>query len=260
MKKRISARQRRTKGMKPPLGVARSYALLLRAWLEELQSEILERILSGWERNPVAFSGRFDASEFIGKRISGVRVLLEQRLEPAKLQPQIAKFAQRVQKKNGEEFRRVIGISSADTGLKTVLDRFQERNVGLIKSLAGKQLDDTRELLEKAEIGAWRVEELRKEFMMQFDVTKSKADLLARDQVLKLNGQLAQTRHQNAGITKYIWTTSGDERVRLSHVELDGTLQEWANPPIISEDGRRGHPGDDYQCRCTPFPVLEELT
>jgi uncharacterized protein with gpF-like domain len=27
---------------------------------------------------------------------------------------------------------------------------------------------------------------------------------------------------------------------------------------VVSDDGRTGHPGDDYQCRCTAFPVLED--
>lgn len=261
--------------MKPPLGVALSYAATIRAWLEQFQAHILETVLPGWERNRVAFGGqlassqsKFDTSDFIGKKIAGIKVELEQRLDPAKLSPQIAKFAKRVATKNGEECRRVIGISTGDTGLKSTLDRFQDRNVDLITSLAGKQIDDIRGILEDAEIGAWRVEDLSAKIQASFGVNQSKADLLARDQVLKLNGQLTQTRQQNAGVSKYIWTTVGDERVRGNptgknpdglHYELDGTVQSWAVPPTISEDGRTGHPGDDYQCRCTAFPVLEEL-
>lgn len=276
-KPRLSAIHRRTKGFKPPMGVAKSYAFALRTWLQEVQALILERMLDGWETNRVAFGGqlpsgqsRFDAppSEYLGIRIAGIKVQLEQRLDPAKLGPQIKVMAKRVATANGDEFRRVIGISSKDTGLKPALDQFQDRNVGLIKTLVGKQLDDVRSIVEEAESGAWRVEVLSDKLKDSFGVSESRANLIARDQVLKLNGQLTQTRQKGAGITKYIWTTAGDERVRGNpdgpnprglHYDLDGTTQSWDAPPEISEDGRTGHPGDDYQCRCTAFPVLDEL-
>jgi SPP1 gp7 family putative phage head morphogenesis protein len=153
----------------------------------------------------------------------------------------------------------VIGIPTTDIGTTALIDQFRDRNVSLIKSLAGQQLNQIESLLEAADSEAVRVEVLRGRIQSSFGVTKSKADLLARDQVLKLNGQLTQTRQQNAGITQYIWRTSGDERVRESHSALDGTVQAWASPPVISDDGRTGHPGDDYQCRCTADPILPEL-
>ncbi len=250
--------------MKPPLGVANSYAQLLRAWLDELKAYVLEHVLAGWERNPV--HARFNVpsatrtdSEFVHRKIAGIRVQLEQRLDPAKIAPKIEIFAKRVSTKNGEELRRVIGISTVEIRDRTSIVLFQDRNIALIKSLAGKQITEIRTLLERAEIGAWRVEELRSKIQDQFKVAKSKADLLARDQVLKFNGELTKTRQTAAGIRQYIWTTSNDERVRPDHAVLDGTTQSWSDPPIVDEsEGRTGHPGEDYQCRCTPYPVLDE--
>lgn len=261
-RRRPSSQKRRSSGIKPPLGVALSYAAAIRGWLEDLQAYILKTVLDGWESNRVAFPGtvpRTDASDFVGTKIGGINLYLEERLDPSKLTPEIAKFAKRVATKNGEEVRRLIGISAGDIGLKTTLDGFQDRNVGLIKTLAGKQIDDIRTLLEQGEIGAWRVEELSQKIKDSFGVNQSRADLLARDQTLKLNGDLTKVRQQNAGITKYIWTAVGDDRTRPMHAELDGTIQQWAVPPQISPDGRTGHPGEDYQCRCTAFPVLDEL-
>lgn len=244
------------------MGVVQAYVNLIRGWLDEVQAAVLGLVLDGWDRNPVHFSGQVSRgdSDFITKKISGIKLELEERLDPAKLGPTIQKFALRVSKKNGEEFRRVIGITSRDTGLKTTLDHFQDRNVAEIKSLAGKQLTEIRGILEEGEIGAARVEDISKRIQDSFGVTKSKGDLLARDQVLQLNADLTKTRQTNAGITKYIWTTSNDERVRPDHAELDGTVQSWAAPPVVDEkSGRTGNPGDDYQCRCIAFPVLEEL-
>jgi SPP1 gp7 family putative phage head morphogenesis protein len=255
------------------MGVALQYAGVLRSWLNGFQTLILEQVLGDWEKNPVAFAqtvpaARSDASEFVRRKIGHLQIQLEEKLDPAQLTPQIQKFAKQVDDKGKAEFKRLIGIPTTDilTGVK--LAQFRDRNVDLIKSLAATQLDDVRSILDEAEKGAWRVEALRGQILDAFGGTKARASLIARDQVLKLNGQLVETRQTGAGITQYIWTTSHDERVRGTpggknpiglHYDLDGTIQSWAAPPEISEDGRVGHPGSDYQCRCTAFPILPEL-
>ena len=87
--------------------------------------------------------------------------------------------------------------------------------------------------------------------------SESHARLLARDQTLKLYSQVTQERHQAAGVTEYVWRSSRDERVRERHKALDGTRQKYSDPPVVDEaTGRRAHPGDDFQCRCTADPVL----
>jgi SPP1 gp7 family putative phage head morphogenesis protein len=256
------------------MGVVAAYQSVLGRLLDLLQAEI-EKAFADWESNTVAHFPsvpRIDAaaSHYIKQRLGPVRIALEEAVRPGtKLSRDLRTLAARVNKKGDIEFRKVIGISPrGDLGVGGALDAFRDKNVDLIKSLAGQQLDEITDTLAEAESSGLRVEEVRKAIQTQFNTTRSKADLLARDQVLKLNGNLTKVRHEAAGITKYIWTTAGDERVRGNpsgkwpngmHYDLDGTEQEWSNPPIVSEDGRREHPGGDYQCRCTAFPVLPEL-
>lgn len=40
---------------------------------------------------------------------------------------------------------------------------------------------------------------------------------------------------------KYIWRTVGDENVRSSHADLNGTIRDWNDTPI---------PGQEVNCRC----------
>jgi SPP1 gp7 family putative phage head morphogenesis protein len=98
------------------------------------------------------------------------------------------------------------------------------------------------------------VEGLQQAIEDEFGFSARRANLIARDQVLKLNGQLTQTRQVNAGIEEYIWTTSGDERVRDEHKDKEGQTFSWNDPPPDT-----GHPAEDYQCRCTAFPIIPEL-
>ena len=103
------------------------------------------------------------------------------------------------------------------------------------------------------------MEEIARELQEATGATKARAQLLARDQVLRVNSQLTQDRHEAAGITEYVWSASRDVRVRRRHKELDGTRHRYDDPPIVDErTGRRAHPGQDIQCRCCPIPVLPD--
>lgn len=262
----LSRQKRRLNGPKASKSAARAYQIVLRKFLASYHESILEMILEGWDSNPRVNRGEIphaDSSAFVYNKIGTLRLNIEEKFDPGtQLSADVKTVAARVNKKAEIEFKRVIGITPRSVlapDQTFLLDAFRDRNVNLIKSLQGDELDSITKLLGEAETGGWDSDELRSEIKKEFSVSESKADLLARDQVLKLNGQITKTQHENAGITHYIWTTSNDERVRPAHENLDGTKQAWANPPVISEDGRTGHPGDDYQCRCTAYPLLSEL-
>jgi len=192
---------------------------------------------------------------YVTRRLELLEVALLEIFDEEELIAGIDVVGQRVAQTNFNELRRVVGIAirDADPGVAAFLDNFRAINVSRIKSLVGQELVEITQLLEASEATGARVEVLRESIQQRFNVTKSKAALLARDQTLSLNAQIARTRQQNLGIIQYIWTTSQDERVRPEHAELDGTIQSWAVPPPP------GHPGEDYQCRCVAFPVLPEL-
>jgi SPP1 gp7 family putative phage head morphogenesis protein len=94
--------------------------------------------------------------------------------------------------------------------------------------------------------------------MAEWGKAKRKAQFIARDRLAKLNGDITQAQQEDAGVTEYVWSTSGDGRVRNSHAKLNGTRQKWSEPPIVDElTGRRAHPGKDYRCRCVSLPVFD---
>lgn len=94
-----------------------------------------------------------------------------------------------------------------------------------------------------------RHEEVADEIAGRLGVMRSRANLIARDQVNKLNGAMTSERYQRAGVNRYIWRTSRDERVRPAHEELEGTEWDFRTPPEI------GNPGYPIQCRCNAEPV-----
>ena len=81
---------------------------------------------------------------------------------------------------------------------------------------------------------------------------------------------VTQARMRSIGLELYVWSTSGDEKVRPSHKLMDGLLCRWDDATVYREDGGktwkprpagavRLHPGMDIQCRCVALAYFDEL-
>lgn len=134
---------------------------------------------------------------------------------------------------------------------------WRRENVALIKTLFGREKTTLEGLL--ADGAGRRYETLARDIEARFGIATRHAELIARDQTNKLNSRISQQRMVAAGITSYRWTTAGDERVRPMHDDLDGEEFEFDDPPVTNDNGDTNNPGEDYQCRCVPFPILPEL-
>lgn len=168
----------------------------------------------------------------------------------------LAQFSEEATKK---EFKRVLGVDlfTNDRALADTVEIFSINNVQLSKSLIDQAVDKVQSTVLSGFQSGRRWEEIAKDIEDYIDPSiggvANRARLIARDQISKLNGQVTQERQKNLGVSKYIWRTSLDERVRDSHRELEGTTQSWDDPPSV------GHPGEDYNCRCTAEPVLDDF-
>lgn len=254
--------QRRARSARPPSAAALLFLKVITKRLDRFNRDV-EALLFPAVDDLVEESAstgvvaeREDAiTPFIQRRLDTLAIRILQRFDEDEISEELNVIGKRVSTKNGRELRRVIGVSirDADPGVGELIDEFRARNVARIKSLAGKQLQELTEILGDAETPNLRVEVIRDQIRERFDVSKSRASLIARDQVLTLNAQIAKQRQVNLGIEEYIWTTSGDDRVRDEHADRAGKRFRWDTPP---EDG---HPGEPIQCRCSAFPVLPEL-
>jgi SPP1 gp7 family putative phage head morphogenesis protein len=147
-----------------------------------------------------------------------------------------------------------IDIFGSEPWLARELGAFVADNVNLITSISDEYLGQVERLVATSVRQGVRWDQLADEIDDRYDVSRSRAELIARDQIGKFQGQLTEKRQEELGIDRYRWRTAGDARVRESHEELDGTLQYWNDPPKGI-----GHPGQDYQCRCWAEPVLDDF-
>ena len=64
----------------------------------------------------------------------------------------------------------------------------------------------------------------------------------------RINGQFQQDA---LGLLSYVWRSSDDDQVRTAHRENDDQVFLWSQPPF------GGHPGQDWNCRCTAEPIID---
>ncbi len=150
------------------------------------------------------------------------------------------------------EVEKLLGINPGTLGITHLIDRFRDENILLVENAARDYADSVRKIFDDPSAHLLRVEELKAKLLDRGSISESRAELIARDQTLKLNSQIARVRMERSGVTQFEWSTSGDERVRPEHAELDGKIFTWHDAPF-------GGPGQSYQCRCIAVPILPEL-
>lgn len=146
-----------------------------------------------------------------------------------------------------------IDVVGNEPWLQEAIDNFTAENVNLIRSLAQSEIDSVSKVMASGAARGLTASELAKQMTERFDVDASRAGLIARDQLGKFYGKLDETRQTDLGITKYIWRTVNDNRVRPEHQERDGNPFEWKDPPVD------GHPGEAINCRCYAEPDVSDI-
>jgi SPP1 gp7 family putative phage head morphogenesis protein len=207
---------------------------------------------------------------------------------PAQVQQSAQAIAVDVSQVNRNQWGRIqrslvgVELGVGEPWLANQMASFTAQNTSLITKLSEDSIANIEGAIQRGLQAGERVGAIRERVLDQVNVSFKRAQLIARDQVAKFNSQLTQNRQESIGVTKYIWRTSRDERVRgrpggkyasarPTHWALEGKMCRWDDATVYSDDGgetwkKRSsigavelHPGMDYQCRCTAEPVLDEL-
>lgn len=177
-------------------------------------------------------------------------------------------IGQKVNSFNNAQWRKimrsVMGVEyfTREPWQDAMIASFTHENTALITRTVESIKKDISRIVQEGLKNGKRWETIRAELLRGTKLKKgvfhkldTRMKIIARDQVGKLNGQLTEYRQSSMGITKYIWRTSLDERVRgkpggrfpdavPSHWDREGKTYYWRKPP------RGGHPGSAILCRC----------
>jgi SPP1 gp7 family putative phage head morphogenesis protein len=150
-------------------------------------------------------------------------------------------------------------IETAPTSL--ALSELLAAQTGLIKDMPLEAEQRIRELSMAAVSGGRRWEDISKEILDQENVSRARANLIARTETGRASSVLTEARAVHVGSPGYYWRTSLDADVRPAHKRLEGSFHRWDSPPVASEPSQREmryHPGAGPNCRCYAEPLMPD--
>lgn len=240
---------------------------------------------------------RFDAADDGQARLHGLRLeWLE--LESEKVARQLELFGGQVIELSARSVERQIvagtpaskqqrlkrlGLDTLEPWMTRAAQKWAWLNAELITSIPGELIGDVHgRILQGIRDGA-RPETVADEMRDWLEAPPARLQLIARDQVGKLQSDIIAGRQKELGIESYWWETANDRRVvgRPGGLYPKGSFKHqdhWIRrgrlfvadegPPLVELVGTRrivhddwtdGHPGQGIQCRCWRRPNLDGL-
>lgn len=166
-------------------------------------------------------------------------------------------MAKRLEAFSKREAIRTLGDIASD--LPAVVNGFAETfSADAVTKLGGIMEESLRDAEEAAiavaaeEVGTFTIDNI-------LDGWVSRGINSARNMVTQGTAELNQARHEEAGVTDYVWLSQHDATTRPEHAALDGKECSYDDPPLSSSESSSGedcNPGDDYGCRCMASPIV----
>jgi len=168
----------------------------------------------------------------------------------------------RAQQQLYRQVENAIGISTkalmVKEGMKPAINALILETVEWVKKLREESLEAfTTNTLHAMTTGS-SLEDVMQQFKGVVEKRKNHAKFLAHNQIQNFNSVTSKLRVQKLGITKAIWDTADDDRVRPSHADRDGKEFDLSEGLYSSMDGKHLIPGVDYNCRCTARYIIPE--
>lgn len=148
----------------------------------------------------------------------------------------------------------------SDEGKKRLSKEYEDNLRPYVSDFSQDQIAQLRELIAENARHNYRFDRLTDIIQNKFGVSHTKAEFLARQETSMLVSKHRQVRFEDVGVTRYIWRSTHDSRVRDRHKSLDGREFSYANPPVVDvATNRRANPGQDFNCRCVDEPILPSV-
>ena len=141
---------------------------------------------------------------------------------------------------------------------KQVLNASIVEQVSLIKSISMEYLSGVQGAVMRSISSGRGLADLAPFMEKHKEITQRRARMIAYDQTRKAYNNLNRASLQQLGLTKFRWLhTGGSKHPRKLHIQYNGEVFSFDNPPIIVEEtGERGIPGQAINCRCRMQAVI----
>jgi SPP1 gp7 family putative phage head morphogenesis protein len=236
--------------VRPPLNHEASYRSSLLTIVEQMRQQLYAELAKTKAHTNLQYSQTIDNifNQYINKPMFGVSIASTYVKSLNEYHQRLFLFS----------VKKAIGINVNDfiskAGLNSLMQEAINTNVELIQSIPVELLPQVKDVVAQSfsELGFDQAN-LRKQIDKRFNVTKSRAKLIARDQTNKTIGKMTEFRQKSLGITEYQWLGVDDSRERQTHLANNNKRFNYSNPPTLT-----GNPGQDYNCRCVAKGIITE--
>ena len=233
--------------IRPRVTDARAYdAALRRAYLRPFVERIQRRLATATGTTDVWRALDVELEALLATPRAGVPIEL--------IQAQIERVDGYHRAKLISSFRSALGVDVRMFLTRPAVAAFMTERIGenvdLVKTIPPRFHDGLKRRVGE-EFAKAPFDQQRLRVMLRDEYRSSGYNLrrLTRDQTNKQVGGLSRLRQGQLGISRFIWRSVQDQRVRSSHADFDGQTYDWAQAP-------EGGPGMPIQCRCTAEPAL----
>lgn len=187
----------------------------------------------------------------------------EMKIEPTVAKSPLASAYDGVIGAMNNDFERTVqGITIAPkltAAMRQIIAHDWAKNLELyIVDWAAKNILELRQKVQQNVMQGYRADSLVKMIQTNYQVSKTKAKFLARQETSLLMSKIREERYKSIGSDQYKWSGAMDERERPDHKALQGKVFSWGSPPITNrETGARNNPGEDFGCRCVAIPIVK---
>jgi SPP1 gp7 family putative phage head morphogenesis protein len=142
------------------------------------------------------------------------------------------------------------------TGKANLAAQYTNSLLLYIKDWKQEQIKRLRETVENNSTAGGRFDNLIAGIQEQYQVSRSKAKFLARQETSLWMTNFQKERLLEAGVRVFKWSSRSPTLTRPMHWRLNGHFFEYSNPPVTNEKGDKNLPGQDFSCLCSSIPVL----
>ena len=250
--------------IRPNAGIERAYSKALVSVVRQikidLDAELVRDFKSRAKQEKIAMDG---ITDWVAHVIDYLISRWERKLDD--LAPQLAaKFVNRTVSNYESLFKthlRKAGFTvrfQVTDFQKEALQAATEVNVGLIKSIGSQYLERVQGQVWKCITDGYDLAALAKDLNKTYDITKRRAELIARDQGAKAHAVIEKVKRQELGITKAVWLHShAGKKPRPSHVAANGKVFDVSKGMYL--DGEWVQPGELINCRCCSKSIIDGI-
>lgn len=241
-------------------GVEAAYRKALTALIAEMHGSVAYWVIAGYRKTPPVLAHDSTPSQQMRKVLDDLAKRWKRKFEDAA--PYIAElYLRKMFNSSDNSLKQALKDAGWSVKFKmtpAVRDAFNAslaENVGLIKSIPEKYLQQVEGIVMRAYSGGRNLKEMTEAIAELYPAAKDRATLIARDQSNKANSVVNRTRQLELGIKRARWMHShGGKEPRLDHLAADGKEYDIEKGCLIS--GEYIQPGEMINCRCTSRPIL----